>query len=500
MNGALGLSFLSGFVALSYEILWVRAYAFLSSGAAPAFGLVLAAYLSGLAAGAAVSRRFCDRAAPSSTLGRFVLLSNLLGYVLVPGISWLVTLYEVTWPSTLPLVAVAGGCLGTLFPLISHLAVPPDGRAGARISYLYLANILGSAAGSLLTGFWLTDLWPLRTISMALGLLGALTGGAVLLIGVRDARSRALRVAAAVGVAGLVVLLRNPLYDGLYERLQHRHDHRPGFRFLHVVENRAGVITVSPDGYFSGGGWHDGSVNTGLESDRNSVVRAYAVAGLHPRPREVLLVGLSTGSWASVLAGNPEVERLTIVEINPGYLQVLPSFPEVAGVLSHPKVRIEIDDVRRWLVRNRDRRFDVIVSNTTMHWRSNVANLLSREFLDLARSRLREGGVLYYGTFDSPSVLKTGLDRFPHALKLYTFLALSDLPLRFDPERWKEVLSRQRRGGAPVVADPARLESIAAGLLDRVEPRERLLEGVAAAREITDDNMGTEWTEWTVRR
>jgi spermidine synthase len=68
----------------------------------------------------------------------------------------------------------------------------------------------------------------------------------------------------------------------------------------------------------------------------------------------------------------------------------------VAGVVDHPKVRIEIDDARRWLVRNRERRFDVIVSNTTPHWRAHVTNLLSAEFLALAKSRLNPGGILFY--------------------------------------------------------------------------------------------------------
>ena len=48
MTHALLLAFLSGFVALSYEILWYRAYSFVSGGAAPAFALLLALYLAGI--------------------------------------------------------------------------------------------------------------------------------------------------------------------------------------------------------------------------------------------------------------------------------------------------------------------------------------------------------------------------------------------------------------------------------------------------------------------
>jgi predicted membrane-bound spermidine synthase len=504
MKPALGLAFLSGFVALSYEIVWFRAYAFLSAGAAPVFGLLLGMVLLGLAAGAAASGRFC-REGLSGALVRFIVLANVLGYLLVPGVARLLTLYETVWTWTLPLVAVVSFGMGTLFPLVSHAAVPPDGRAGARVAGLYFANVLGSTAGSLLTGFVLADLWPLRTIALVLLFIGLAMGAlAPFLPGARGTRPPLLPVAGVAGIAVVALALHGPLYDGLYERMQHRFFYRPGFRFAHVVENRSGVITVSPDGTFFGGGWYDGAVNTALEPDRNGVLRAYAVSGLHARPREVLIIGLSTGSWASVVAENPEVERVTVVEINPGYLELVPRYPEVAGVLRNPKVQVEIDDVRRWLVRRRDRRFDLIVSNTTAPWRSSMSNLLSREFLELARSRMNDGGVLFYGTFGSPRLLRTGLGVFPHGISIGGMLAVSDRPVAFDEARWKGVLGRHLRQGRPLLdAGSAEGRALLERLGDRIrsstQTRETILSRVGGAEEITDDNMGTEWTDYPVR-
>ena len=48
-----------------------------------------------------------------------------------------------------------------------------------------------------------------------------------------------------------------------------------------------------------------------------------------------------------------------------------------------------MDDGRRWLHRHADP-FDVIVMNTTWHWRSNITNLLSREFMALARAHVTD--------------------------------------------------------------------------------------------------------------
>ena len=47
----LALAFASGFIALSYEILWYRAYSFATGGDASTFGTLLGAYLLGLALG-----------------------------------------------------------------------------------------------------------------------------------------------------------------------------------------------------------------------------------------------------------------------------------------------------------------------------------------------------------------------------------------------------------------------------------------------------------------
>ena len=46
------------------------------------------------------------------------------------------------------------------------------------------------------------------------------------------------------------------------------------------------------------------------------------------------MIGLSSGSWAKVIASNPAVEQLTIVEINRGYLELISQQPDVQSILS----------------------------------------------------------------------------------------------------------------------------------------------------------------------
>jgi spermidine synthase len=90
------------------------------------------------------------------------------------------------------------------------------------------------------------------------------------------------------------------------------------------------------------------------------------------------MIGFSSRSWAQVIANNPEVASLTVVEINPGYLQLVARAPEVASVLTNPNVKVITDDGRRWLRLNPGRTFDAIVSNTSFHFRAIARSSLVR--------------------------------------------------------------------------------------------------------------------------
>lgn len=473
------LAFLSGFIALSQEIAWFRVYSFASGASADAFALMLCAYLLGIALGALAAHRLCADDAGRGRMLRqasWLFAASATAFLVPPALAGVTASLE-SWQLGLPLVIVASGLLGAVFPLVSHASVVPDARSGANFSYLYLANIVGSAAGSLVTGFWLLDRWPLERVALALALVSLAAAAAL--------RPRLILPAGAAAAA--CIALAGQLYGGLYEKLQFKSGYQPGERFARVVENRGGVITVTADGTVYGGGVYDGAYNVSPVADVNGIVRAYALAGLHAAPREVLMIGLSTGSWAMVVAEQPGVERLTIVEINPGYLDLLAHYPAVAALPRHPKVTIEIDDGRRWLVRHAGRRFDAVVVNGTMHWRANATNLLSREFLALVRGALNEGGVYYFNTTGSLRAARTAGDAFRHIAGIGNFVAASDAPLALDLERFKRRMASWT---------PGEVEKIAAKLGGELYiPEAALRKRVGNAAAITDDNMGSEWRE-----
>ncbi len=510
---------LGGFVALSYEILWFRVFSFATGSTPTVFGLLLGVYLAGLAAGALASRSALvsasQRSAPyqlrvvAASLGA----AALAGFAVVPGLAWLGT--HGAWKLGLVLVLLAATMFGVVLPVVSHLGIAPEEAVGARLSYLYLASILGSALGCLVTGLVLTDAWTIAAIARALALAGLGLAVAVAVSAERRPAPRSHDHAVRVGVVlalsasagGLVLAATPPLFDRLYERLFYKESFRDHPQFSEVVETRTDIIAITPDGEILGGGAYDGYISTDLVDDRNGIVRAYALAALHPHPRRVLEIGLSAGAWARVLTQLPGVEHVTAVEINPGYLPIIARHAEVRALLRDPRFEVVIDDGRRWLRRHPDERFDAIVMNTTFHWRAHTTNLLSTEFMQLARRHLSTGGVLYFNTTWSPDAAKTALSVFPYGLRCVNFIAVSDAPIAFDAGRWSALLRGLRRDDGRLAfdaSDPraaARLDTLLAlpGSLDRppvtygLETRASVLARTANADVITDDNMLSEW-------
>jgi SAM-dependent methyltransferase len=294
----------------------------------------------------------------------------------------------------------------------------------------------------------------------------------------------------------------------MYEKAQEKLAFMPDTRFVRVVETKSGVVTVDRIGTVYGGGIYDGTFNTDLVTDTNLIMRLFSLSAFHPTPRDVLMIGFSSGSWGQVLVNHPQIEHMTVIEINPGYLELIPTYPQVASLLKNPKLELVIDDGRRWLLRNPDRKFDAIIMNLSYNWRAHMTNLLSVEFLQLVRQHLKPGGVHFYNTTDAGEVFITGLTVFPYGLRVSNFLAVSDAPLIPDKQRWREMLLAYRIDGRPVfdLTRPdhqQRLDAVL-GMIDTIqmanpppyngmESAESLRQRYGGLQVITDDNMGTEW-------
>jgi predicted membrane-bound spermidine synthase len=514
------LALVTGCIALGYEIAWFRVFAIASSDRAPAFALLLATYLSGIAVGSYLSEQFTkNRPAHEIAwlIGAVLLISGAISPFLPPLVasfagsnSVLLTSLSITgqnaYLSSSPAFFLVAMLLGSILPLLCRLSISADEFAGRRVSLVYASNILGCVIGSLGIGFVLMQYLGLRQIAVLLGGVSIVIGAFVMALKSESLRRAPSWLFSVALLCAALLPVAASQYGLFYEKLIFHHAPESQVPFAHIVENRNGVITVLQNGAVFGGGVYDGVFQIDPVNDTNLIVRTLALSAMHPHPRRVLVVGLASGSWAQLLVNHPETEAMDIVEINPGYLKLIPQYPVVRPLLTNPKVHTYVDDGRRWLMAHPTEKYDLIVSNTTYHWRDHASTLLSTEFLQLARLHLNPGGIYYFNTTESNETMATALSVFPHGIRVINFLGVSDSPIPFDTDLWLSILLRYRLEGHALF-DPLDLKSQRVLLAYRalgttlgqpprffgLESGESLRNRLGKLRLITDDNMGLEW-------
>ena len=182
---------LSGFAALVYQTAWTREFAFVFGTSELAVATVLAAYMAGLAAGAALAGRFASRVRRPVLAYGLLELGIALSALAIPYLVSGATALLLAWFGGQPgLPDSSGGAIslfygttsfailmlptlfmGATLPLLARHAVRSDAELGPRIAWLYAINTAGAVAGTLCTAFVLLDALGLRgTVWIAVSL------------------------------------------------------------------------------------------------------------------------------------------------------------------------------------------------------------------------------------------------------------------------------------------------------------------------------------------
>jgi spermidine synthase len=171
-------------------------------------------------------------------------------------------------------------------------------------------------------------------------------------------------------------------------------------------------------------------------------------------------------------------------------------------------VRVLHEDGRNALLVSTDR-YDVIGIEITSIWFAGAANLYSREFYEIARSRLSPGGVLqqwiqmhHIRQRDLASVLATVRSVFAHVV-LYAhgnqgILVAAEHPLVFSPERARQL--EQRPEVRLLVGEGSSLADLKSDLLMADQAVDRFIDDSARKEQVkrgdllsTDDNLYLEY-------
>ncbi|HEY0386216.1 MAG TPA: fused MFS/spermidine synthase, partial [Pyrinomonadaceae bacterium] len=335
--------------------------------------------------------------------------------------------------------------MGMVMPLVLVWASQTsEGAAVRRVGRAYAVNTLGAITGAFTTGFILIPKISTRfTILFATMLCLMLAAYAYVPRG-REVDVD-VRRSMAVGAAFVLIVLMfaiaprmylSDLSKGAYDLLvrvranpQFSEDATEGRTYgpqtnklLMYAEGPTATVSVRED-------WGvksmaiNGRTNASDSADMpTQVMLGQLPVLLAPRADTALVVGFGSGVSVGAMLQSG-LKALECVELEP---QVIVAGHLFDHVNNHPlddaRVRLIIDDARTYL-RVNPAQYDVIVSEPSHPWVPGVANLFTREFFELGRSRLKDDGIfvqwvqIYQLSTESlRSVLATYKSVFPHVM------------------------------------------------------------------------------------
>ncbi len=435
----------AGVLSMLYELVWIRLLVLSIGGTVHAFSMMLASFVSGIAIGSALVAALLRRARNSLALFGLceigialavlasVPLYERLPFAFFRMAKWIVhdpgnygLFLAMQWMLAGIVMFVPTVLIGAALPLASRICVDHLARVGRGVGGVFSMNALGNVVGAALTGYVLIPHLGLR----ATILLGAAVSGAVgvallwqwrpagafrPLAALRDAFAPGAppagpslwpAAAAALVLVGVVAHAANPSWDprlmqtGLYRWARFGFSDWAAFRaqrskteILYARDGTDASILVEEEGRANRTLRVNGKPDASSFLDmRDQLMVAHAPLFIHPRPRQVFVVGLGSGVSAAAALRHPGVTA-EVAEILPDVVEAAEQFEKVNdGVLRDPRMRLSVLDAREHLLLS-PARYDVIISEPTNVWIPGVSSLFTRDFYQLVEQRLAPGGV-----------------------------------------------------------------------------------------------------------
>jgi len=410
-RGVLLAFFFAGFAALALEMAWFRLLVYLLEGFTIAFGMMLAAYLLGLGAGALAGTGLALISGnPRRLLARIVLIEAVLAVgtlILVAPLTEMLETMRVEYKlaasidssyamglflAALAIVAPATFCAGMLMPVVARIALSHRESIGRHAGAVYAVSTLGAVFAPPAAAFLLLPAWG---VPATVAVMGAL----LLVAGTLLAMRRNLRewvFAGAAALAFVVVCFAADLTEPIIKRSHVFRTARAPRRLIAFEPGQLGDVSVVEE--LSNGSrrlYIDGfsAAETGSHYGYMRM-QGHLPVLLHPAPKRALVIAYGTGTTAGAIALHPEVERIVCVEIEPAVFRVTKEFaPQNRGVLERKGTVRVVADGREYVRRGQET-FDVITLEPLMPYTPAAVHLYTREFYEEARRSLSAGGIL----------------------------------------------------------------------------------------------------------
>jgi spermidine synthase len=182
-----------------------------------------------------------------------------------------------------------------------------------------------------------------------------------------------------------------------------------------------------------------------------------------PSARNFLMLGMGGGTVPKQLNRDFPELQVQIVELDPQVLWVARRYFGLS--VNNPRLKVDIEDGRRWLAKH-DRRFDVIGVDT--YFEDAIPfHMTTREFLELAKTRLEPGGVVVANVIGAMAGDQSKLFRSIYRTYRSVFPTVTVHPVEFQDRR----LAQTRNLIIVATESPAPRKTDLAARWDQMRPR-----------------------------
>jgi spermidine synthase len=435
--------FIMGFVALGYEIVWIRTVVHLLKAEIYTFSSVLCVYLFGYAAGVFTGGRLVKKS--SRSLDLFCLaapLVGLCGIVYLPALTrildtqflWNYGLLKFLlgifgylphlYMSTL-FFFIPSFCMGICFPLLVQAQQNMGGRTGDAVSKAYGINTLGCVFGSVVTGFFLIPFLGTQTSMLLLGLAAALSGLSVMFF-VKKGIPRIIGSILPVMCVIAVFLQPKDIFPKWINKCEGKGTYE--VKLLDFIE---GVTTTASVHRYSEGSTVISTAGINVAGDALPLRQTQKMQGhfpiiMHGNVRSVCTIGFGTGELTRTLTYH-NIPDITCVEISPEMVRLSKRyFSRInLGAELEKHVHMVYMDAKNFMHLT-NKKFDVIENDCI--WPGTFAessSLYTKEYFTDAGSHLNDAGIFStWLTLDLPettlmSIIRTFSGVFENTLFVY---------------------------------------------------------------------------------
>lgn len=473
---ALAVLTASGAAALASEVLWTRALETIVGNSTYAFSMILVVYLTGIALGSWIMALFVSRikktafwlVSMQAGMGLWTLAAvsmvDLIRASIFDGSPHVITVfaYLLNCIKAMCLIAPLALLSGACFPLATRIIEPDsDDARGSLIARAYAWNTIGAVFGSAMAGFAIA---PVMDFFQSLHFLSVLYGLIALIAYLALNRHQCgipVKNPAAMAYCVLLALL---IFTGAYRVagdshfVGHFHNRYPDRQVVYHKPGLQGITTVvkNRDEKLANRLLVNGMGMTTKITDTKMM--AHLPMLVHPQPEDTLVICFGMGTtFRSAISHKGTVTAVELIE------EVYEAFPffydDADRVLNYSRGKLITNDGRNFLKLTRQQ-FDVITIDPPPPIdAAGVTNLYSKDFLELARSRLKDGGIMAHWiplpersagvddwySFNMLLATFKEVNPFCYILPAWNNVGVhvlgSSRPIEFAPERLKEKLA-----------------------------------------------------------